>query len=61
MCYNYATVLVFPPHFIFYSVDIRICSWYYVILQTTLHTDDMDLAGDIIQSLATYLGIEVSE
>ncbi len=28
--------------------------------QTTLHTDDMDLAGDIIQSLANYLGIEVS-
>ncbi|XP_064385467.1 Bardet-Biedl syndrome 2 protein homolog [Halichondria panicea] len=26
--------------------------------KTTLHTDDMDLAGDIIQSLATYLGIE---
>ena len=25
----------------------------------TLLTDDMDLAGDIIQSLATYMSIEV--
>ena len=25
----------------------------------TLQTDDMDLAGDVIQSLASYLGIEV--
>ena len=26
----------------------------------TLETDDMDLAGDIVQSLATYMGIEVN-
>ena len=29
------------------------------IPQTVLRTDDMDLAGDVIQSLAAYLGIEV--
>ena len=29
--------------------------------QVTLQTDDMDLAGDVIQSLASYLGIEVCE
>ena len=27
--------------------------------QTILRTDDMDPAGDVIQSLAAYLGIEV--
>ena len=29
------------------------------VAQVTLQTDDMDLAGDVIQSLASYLGIEV--
>ena len=29
------------------------------VTQVTLQTDDMDLAGDVIQSLASYLGIEV--
>jgi len=28
--------------------------------QVTIKTDDMDLAGDIIQALATFLGIEVN-
>lgn len=27
--------------------------------QVTVKTDDMDLAGDIIQALASFLGIEV--
>ena len=27
--------------------------------QVTIKTDDMDLAGDIIQGMATFLGIEV--
>ena len=26
----------------------------------TISTDSMDLAGDLVQSLGTYLGIEVS-
>ena len=29
------------------------------IFQVTVKTDDMDLAGDIIQALASFLGIEV--
>jgi len=29
-------------------------------MQVTIHTNNMDLAGYIIQSLASYLGIEVS-
>ena len=31
-----------------------------LINKVTLRTDDMDLAGDIVQSLAEFLGIEVS-
>jgi len=31
-----------------------------LLTQVTIQTDDMDLAGDVIQSLASYLGIEVS-
>ena len=27
----------------------------------TISTDSMDLAGDLVQSLGTYLGIEVSK
>ena len=27
-------------------------------LQVTIRTDDMDLAGDVIQALATFLNIE---
>lgn len=26
--------------------------------QVTIHTDDIDLAGDIIQSLASFLGVD---
>lgn len=32
---------------------------YFVSFQVTVKTDDMDLAGDIIQALASFLGIEV--
>ena len=36
------------------NVDFSHC-----VTQVTLQTDDMDLAGDVIQSLSSYLGIEV--
>jgi len=32
----------------------------YLSLQMSIRTDDMDLAGDIVQSLATYMDIMVS-
>ena len=32
----------------------KLCSW----LQLTIMTDDMDLAGDIIQALAQFLNLE---
>ena len=41
----------------FYLVSFRIKVSF--IFQVTVKTDDMDLAGDIIQALASFLGIEV--
>ena len=41
-------------HAVLHSFNFSHC-----VTQVTLQTDDMDLAGDVIQSLASYLGIEV--
>ena len=36
------------------ALVLKLCSW----LQLTIMTDDMDLAGDIIQALAQFLNLE---
>ena len=47
---------VSPPEFcgIWYTLN-----GFYLPSQMTIETDDMDLAGDVIQSLASYLDIMV--
>ena len=41
------------------SQSLYTSQYTFLYIQTILRTDDMDLAGDVIQSLAAYLGIEV--
>ena len=38
---------------------IQYTSWFLSSSQMTIETDDMDLAGDVVQSLASYLDIMV--
>lgn len=41
------------------NVVVTLLSKILLFFQVTVKTDDMDLAGDIIQALASFLGIEV--
>lgn len=38
-------------HFVYFHV-------YVCLLQVTLRTDDMDLAGDLVQAVASFLGLD---
>lgn len=42
------------------AIIVMLLGLNFFFFQTIIKTDDMDLAGDIIQSMTSFVGIEVS-
>ena len=62
-CFSFRRFFLVPslPLILSLILSLSLSSFSFLFLQLAITTPDGDLAGDIVQSLAEFLGIEVGE